>query len=105
MTQAGETLNYTASDHVKALYDHMACAFLDAIIVNDAPILPETKERYAKELAAPVVCDTAKLEALGLQVICDAIIDERDGTVRHDTKKVAALLLSLLAPPSHGTYS
>src|SRR5690606_13855698 len=27
MTQAGETLNYTASDHVKAIYDHMNCAF------------------------------------------------------------------------------
>ena len=37
MTQAGETLNYTASDHVKALYDHMACACLDAIIVNNSP--------------------------------------------------------------------
>ncbi|WP_339171580.1 YvcK family protein [Anoxybacillus sp. FSL W8-1294] len=104
MTQAGETLNYTASDHVKALYDHMACAFLDAIIVNNAPILPETKERYAKELAAPVSCDMEELEKLGLQVICDAIIDERDGTVRHDTKKIAALLVSLLAPPSHDVY-
>lgn len=104
MTQAGETLNYTASDHVKALYDHMACAFLDAIIVNNAPILPETKERYAKELATPVICDMEELEKLGLQVICDAIIDERDGTVRHDTKKVAALLVSLLAPHSHDVY-
>ena len=26
MTQAGETHDYTASDHVQAIYDHMKCA-------------------------------------------------------------------------------
>ncbi|MGX1901550.1 gluconeogenesis factor YvcK family protein [Thermolongibacillus altinsuensis] len=100
MTQAGETLNYTASDHVKALYDHLQCAFLDTIIVNNAPILPSTKERYAKELAAPVICDTERLKELGLHVICDSLVSDQGGTLRHDTKKIAALLISLLTPPS-----
>ena len=25
MTQAGETLDFTASDHIQAIYDHMGC--------------------------------------------------------------------------------
>jgi uncharacterized cofD-like protein len=100
MTQAGETLDYTASDHVKALYDHLQCAFLDTIIVNNEPILPSTKERYAKELAAPVICDTERLKELGLHVICDSLVSDQGGTLRHDTKKIAALLISLLTPPS-----
>lgn len=38
MTQAGETLDYTASDHVKAIYDHMRCAFIDTILINSENI-------------------------------------------------------------------
>jgi uncharacterized cofD-like protein len=100
MTQAGETLNYTASDHVRALYDHLQCAFLDTIIVNNEPIPSSTKERYAKEFAAPVVCDEERLKELGLDIICDSLVNDQDGTLRHDTKKIAALLISLLTPPS-----
>jgi uncharacterized cofD-like protein len=96
MTQAGETLNYTASDHVKALYDHMNCSFLDTILVNDENIPDEIQKRYAEELAEPVKYDIENLKQLGLSVICDSIISYEDNVIRHDTKKVAALLVSLL---------
>jgi uncharacterized cofD-like protein len=96
MTQAGETLNYTASDHVKALYNHMKCSFLDTILVNDGNIPDEIQKRYAKELAEPVKYDIENLKQLGLSIICDSIISYEDNVIRHDTKKVAALLVSLL---------
>jgi uncharacterized cofD-like protein len=97
MTQAGETLNYTASDHVKALYTHMNCAFLDTILVNDENIPYEIQKRYAKELAEPVKYDIENLKQLGLSIIHDNIISYEDNVIRHDTKKVAALLVSLLS--------
>src|SRR3954453_16640736 len=31
MPQAGETHGYTASEHIKAIYDHMSCAFINPI--------------------------------------------------------------------------
>ncbi|RAK19982.1 putative cofD-like protein [Anoxybacillus vitaminiphilus] len=96
MTQAGETLNYTASDHVKALYNHMNCAFLDTILVNDENIPDEIQKRYAKELAEPVKYDIENLKQLGLSIIHDSIISYEDNVIRHDTNKVAALLVSLL---------
>ncbi|MBA2871377.1 putative cofD-like protein [Anoxybacillus calidus] len=96
MTQAGETLNYTASDHVKALYDHMKCSFLDIILVNDGNIPEEIQKRYAEELAEPVKYDIENLKQLGLSIICDSIISYEDHVIRHDTQKVAALLVSLL---------
>jgi uncharacterized cofD-like protein len=96
MTQAGETLNYTASDHVKALYNHMKCPFIDTILVNDENISDEIQKRYAKELAEPVKYDIENLKQLGLSVIRDNIISYEDNVIRHDTKKVAALLVSLL---------
>jgi uncharacterized cofD-like protein len=96
MTQAGETLHYTASDHVKALYDHMECPFLDMIFVNNGHIPTEIQQRYAEELAEPVKDDSEKLAELGLTVIRDHIVSYEDRVIRHDTKKVAALLVSLL---------
>jgi uncharacterized cofD-like protein len=96
MTQAGETLHYTASDHVKALYDHMECPFLDMIFVNNGHIPTEIQQRYAEELAEPVKDDSEKLAELGLTVIRDHLVSYEDRVIRHDTKKVAALLVSLL---------
>lgn len=96
MTQAGETLNYTASDHVQALYDHMKCRFIDTILVNDEEVPQEMMEKYAKEFAKPVYYDIQALESLGLEIIHDKILSYEDGVIRHDTKKVAALLYSLL---------
>jgi len=96
MTQAGETLNYRASDHVKALYDHMGCAFLDTVLINDDPIPYEIQKRYAEEFAEPVHYDIENLQKLGLSVIRENIICYKDNVIRHDTNKVAALLVSLL---------
>jgi uncharacterized cofD-like protein len=101
MTQAGETLHYTVSDHVKALHDHMGCFFLDVVIVNSGQIPEVIQQRYAQELAEPVQDDSSRLMELGIQVIRDHIVSYEDQVIRHDTKKVASLLLSLLtAPPS-----
>ena len=38
MTQAGETLDFTASDHVNAIYDHMGSPFINTILVNNEDI-------------------------------------------------------------------
>jgi uncharacterized cofD-like protein len=101
MTQAGETLHYTVSDHVKALHDHMECFFLDVVIVNSGQIPEHIQQRYAQELAEPVQDDSDRLAELGIEVIRDHIVSYEDQVIRHDTKKVASLLLSLLtAPPS-----
>ncbi len=96
MTQAGETLEYTASDHVKALYDHLGCRFMDTILVNEEDIPEEIAVRYKKEMATPVVYDIAALSKLGLEIVHDKIIRYEDGVIRHDTQKVASLLYSMI---------
>lgn len=96
MTQAGETMDYSASDHIKALYDHMPCPFIDFIIVNDAEIPEEIQKKYKAEQAQPVLYDAKGLKDLGVTVIHDHIVDYNDGVIRHDTKKVSSLIFSLL---------
>lgn len=96
MTQAGETLDFTASDHIKAIYDHMNCSFIDTIIVNNAEIPDTVQIRYDEEYAKPVVFDLEKLNQLGLEVIQDDFATYQDHMIRHDTAKIAKLLFTFI---------
>jgi uncharacterized cofD-like protein len=96
MTQAGETLNFSASDHVKALYDHMKCTFMNTILVNEEEIPDHIKALYEEELAQPVHFDIDALKTLGLEVITDKIVSYENSVIRHDTNKVAKLLYGIL---------
>ncbi|EIJ80598.1 hypothetical protein PB1_09562 [Bacillus methanolicus PB1] len=96
MTQAGETHDFTASDHVKAIYEHMNCSFIDTILVNNEDIPIHIQKRYKEELAQPVRYDLQKLYELGLEVVYGKIVSIDNGAIRHDTKRVAEILYSIL---------
>lgn len=96
MTQRGETDDFRASDHVRALTDHVGSSLVDTIIVNDAKIPDEIVELYALEGAKPVECDAEQLQSLGYEVIQGAFVQCDNKLIRHDTKKVSRVLLSLL---------
>lgn len=96
MTQAGETTGYTASDHVEAINRHIGKGIVDAIVVHNEPIKDTIKEKYAEENAEPVIYDTDKLLAFGLEIIEGDIVNKDHPALRHDTDKIAKLLYSLL---------
>lgn len=96
MTQAGETLNYSASDHVKTIYEHIGCACIDTILVNNEEVPPQIQLRYKEELAQPVHFDVAKLLDLGMEVVQEQILTYEQEYIRHDTKKVANILYKML---------
>ncbi|MBV7505806.1 YvcK family protein [Bacillus sp. sid0103] len=104
MTQAGETHGFSASDHVKALYDHMSCAFINTILVNNEEIPQDIQLRYNEELADPVVYDLPQLFELGLEVVHADIAYQENGALRHDPKKVAKILYNLLLDETKKRY-
>ncbi|MFP5112686.1 gluconeogenesis factor YvcK family protein [Bacillaceae bacterium C204] len=104
MTQAGETHGFSASDHVKALYDHMSCAFINTILVNNEEIPQDIQLRYNEELADPVVYDLQRLFELGLEVVHADIAYQENGALRHDPKKVAKILYNLLLDETKKRY-
>ncbi|CAG9608414.1 gluconeogenesis factor YvcK family protein [Pseudoneobacillus rhizosphaerae] len=96
MTQAGETHEFTASDHVQAIYDHMDDGAIDTILVNKENIPEDVQLRYHEELAKPVIYDIGRLEELGLEVIQEEIVCDDDDVIRHDAKKVAEILFKII---------
>ncbi|PAV27756.1 hypothetical protein CIL05_20305 [Virgibacillus profundi] len=96
MTQAGETTDYTASDHVKAISNHIGEGCVGGIVVHNEPIKRSVRAVYAEENAEPVIYDTERLLDMGLEIIEGDIINHSQSTLRHDTNKIAKLLYSIM---------
>jgi uncharacterized cofD-like protein len=94
MTQPGETDAFTASAHVRALFDHAGARVCDTVIVNEEPPR-RLLEAYAVEGQVPVTPDRPALEALGVRVVGAAVISET-ATVRHDPARLADVILKLI---------
>ncbi|MCI0182752.1 gluconeogenesis factor YvcK family protein [Sulfoacidibacillus ferrooxidans] len=95
MTQPGETDNFTASQHVQAIYDHVGSSFFDIIIVNSAPVPQSVIDQYESKGSYPVHADVEKLHALGVTVIARNFLHYAM-YARHDADMIAMQVLSLI---------
>lgn len=97
MTQVGETDNYSVSDHVKTIFDHVKLPdiddseknFFDAVLVNNT--MPSNlAEKYEQAGSLPVDIDITELRKLGIEVVERSLLeDNKQGFVRHNCDKVA----------------
>lgn len=90
MTQPGETDNYTASEHLKAIMTHAGSnKIVDAILVNDT--LPEKlAEKYVAANSYPVKIDVDNIKKLGVNIVSRKLIeDNKEGFVRHSSNRLS----------------
>ncbi len=92
MTQRGETINYTASQHVEAIHEHVGTPFIEGILIHNKELPPNVKASYKEENAEPVLFDIERLNELGLQIYKEEIAMIEKGTVRHHSLNVAEWL-------------
>ena len=95
MTQRGETDGYTASDHVRAIIDHVGPGVIDYVVVNVQKVASDLREVYAEQQAYPVAADIDELEKLGVKVVKANLISETN-LVRHDPVKLSRTIMSLV---------
>jgi uncharacterized cofD-like protein len=94
MWQPGETIGFSASDHIAAIHEHAGTNLLDVVVVNTKPIRPAQRRKYAAEEAQPVVNDMGKLAAIGVEVV-GADLLAAGATVRHDSGVAGAIAMDL----------
>ncbi|MFA5388359.1 MAG: gluconeogenesis factor YvcK family protein [Candidatus Omnitrophota bacterium] len=94
MTQAGETDNYTAFDHMNALITHTRPDIINYCIVNTGKVLKELLKKYEEEGAYPVVADSDKIIENGYNVIEGDVVNIQN-YVRHDAKKLSKIIIDL----------
>lgn len=90
-TQPGETGDMTASEHLRAIFDHVGDGLIDCVVVNRNA----TARAPSGWLAQPVEVDVRRLEELPVVVIEDDVVDQSNAH-RHDPAKLAGSLLRLL---------
>ena len=90
MTQPGETSDFSAYDHIKAILDH-ACYpnIVEAVMVNDT--LPDDiSDDYKASNSYPVINDVEKIEKLGLKTVRTRLYEENAKKyVRHSPRRLA----------------
>ncbi len=94
MWQPGETMDFLASDHVRAINRHAGEHFLDYAVVNIRSINSALKRRYAREDALPVENDIDALTKMGLKILAGPLASH-SSLVRHDPKATAAAVVRL----------
>lgn len=95
MTQPGETDNYTVSDHLQAVYDHIGLHLFDYVIVNDGEIPPQVQDKYAEKGSKPVLLDRDEVESRGYKLIADKLVLFRT-YLRHDADKLSNHIFQLV---------
>jgi len=99
MSQPGETIGFSASDHVQAIHAHCRRRLIDVCVVNTGRIRGKVLESYRRRAARVVENDTEKLRALGVQVH-EADLVRMQGVrpaakIRHDANSIAAVAVEL----------
>jgi uncharacterized cofD-like protein len=94
MWQPGETNEFSASDHLRALQKHAKGKFLDYAVVNMRPITSAMKKRYAKEEAKPVENDIDAIFKMGIKVMAGNLAQHTE-KLRHDSDATAAVAVKL----------
>lgn len=96
MTQANESLDLTAADHIRALNRHAQKQLFDFALINRTPASGELKAKYANEGACQIVNDLDVIEGLGVVPVLGDYLEE-GGVARHNTANVARDLMQLAA--------
>ena len=90
MWQPGETVNFSASDHIRAIHKHAGGKLIDCAIVNMAPIQMAARKRYERQQALPVENDLDRISKMGVRVVTGKLLQESK-KVRHDPEQTAAV--------------
>jgi uncharacterized cofD-like protein len=95
MTQPGETDNYNASDHIRAILEHSVPKIIDACLLNDAKAPDAALEKYRKEDQFPVSADLDNIRNLGIKVFNTDLLEVTD-YLRHDSAKLNKALIKVI---------
>ena len=94
MTQPGETVGYSAADHVKALTEHCGGLVFPNILVNNRAPSSSILEKYDAEDATLVDIDRDRLRMLQLNIVERDLLAE-DRVVRHDPDRLASAVFEM----------
>jgi len=95
MTQPGETDNFAAADHVRAMAGHTDLRVFNYVLVNQAKPNKALLDKYAESNQFFVEPNVAAIREMGFRPMIGDYISQTD-VVRHDPAKLADAIVKLI---------
>lgn len=94
MTEPGQTDNYTMSDHIKAVTDHIGDGIIDFCIYDTGEIIPEYVKKYNMDGSDVVEPDDNKVK--GIQLVQKNLSTIRDEKIIHNPDAIALSIIEII---------
>ncbi|MDO5556999.1 MAG: YvcK family protein [Clostridia bacterium] len=96
MTELGQTDNYSLSDHIKAINEHVGNGVVDYCIYDTGEIIPEIIRKCNLKGEDIVEQDIAKAKTMGVKLIQRNLSRVIGDKVVHDSDAIAASIIQLI---------
>ncbi len=96
MTEPGQTDNYTLSDHIKAINEHVGSGIIDYCLADTGEVVPEYIRKYNKEGSELVDVDSKNLIDYNVKVIQRNMSCVKNEKIRHDPDRIAATIIEMI---------
>lgn len=96
MTEPGQTDNYTLSEHIKAINEHVGKGVIQYCIYDTGEIMPEYIRKYNMEGAELVEQDVSKVKVEGVSLIQRNLSHIENGKIRHNPDAIAVSIIQLI---------
>ncbi len=96
MTEPGQTDNYTLSDHIKAIQEHVGAGLVDYCLADTGEVIPEYIRKYNKEGSDLVEVDTKKLNSYNVKVIQRNMSCVKNDKIRHNPDIIASTIIEMI---------
>ena len=96
MTEPGQTDDYSISDHIDALVDHVGKGVVDFCICDTGEVTPEFVRKYNKMGSDLVEQDIQKVSTKGMTIIQKDMSTIKGDVIRHDSDAVASSIIELI---------
>lgn len=95
MTQPGETDDFTASDHVRAVEKHVQEPVFDYVLINNERPDEQILQRYEAEGQQLVEPDVSEIARMGYMPVSRSLLSA-DDWARHDPAQLSALIMDIV---------
>ena len=96
MTEPGQTDNYSLSEHITAINEHVGKGIIEYCMYDTGEIIPEYVRRYNMKGSAVVEQDVSKAKVEGVYLIQRKLSHIENGHIRHNPDAIAASIIQLI---------
>ena len=96
MTEPGQTDNYSLSEHLRAIQEHVGPGLFEYCLADTGEIIPEFVRKYNKEGADIVEIDSKKLTEYNVKVIQRNMSCVKNDKIRHNPDIIASTIIEMV---------